>query len=67
MSNLADASLNHGLGIVTLKYVYQMIKKNDLTHQFPLFTILHRISFENEDPRTLLNIFMNNAVSPITA
>ncbi|CAA9990954.1 glycerol-3-phosphate dehydrogenase, putative [Plasmodium knowlesi strain H] len=52
-------------GIVTLKYVYQMIKKNDLTHEFPLFTILHKISFENGDPRELLNIFMNNTVSGI--
>ncbi|CAG9472232.1 glycerol-3-phosphate dehydrogenase, putative [Plasmodium vivax] len=54
-------------GTVTLKYVYQMIQKNNLTHEFPLFTVLHKISFENEDPRALLNIFMNYTVSPIAA
>ncbi|GAW83544.1 glycerol-3-phosphate dehydrogenase [Plasmodium gonderi] len=52
-------------GIVTLKYVYQMIKENNLTNKFPLFTVLHKISFEDEDPNELLKTFMNNVVSPI--
>ncbi|SBT48536.1 glycerol-3-phosphate dehydrogenase, putative [Plasmodium ovale wallikeri] len=52
-------------GIVTLKYVYQMIRENNMTHKFPLFTILYKISFENEEPTSLLKTFMNCAVSPI--
>ncbi|SBS98267.1 glycerol-3-phosphate dehydrogenase, putative [Plasmodium ovale curtisi] len=52
-------------GIVTLKYVYQMIRGNNMTHKFPLFTILYKISFENEEPTSLLKTFMNSAVSPI--
>ncbi|KAI4834885.1 glycerol-3-phosphate dehydrogenase NAD [Plasmodium brasilianum] len=52
-------------GTVTLKYVYQMIKESNATHEFPLFTILHKISFENEEPTNLLKTFMNYTISTV--
>ncbi|CRH02591.1 glycerol-3-phosphate dehydrogenase, putative [Plasmodium relictum] len=52
-------------GTVTLKYVYQMIREKNLTEKFPLFTVLHKISFENEEPSNLLKTFMNNRIIPL--
>ncbi|CAD2104671.1 glycerol-3-phosphate dehydrogenase, putative [Plasmodium vinckei lentum] len=52
-------------GIVTLKYAYDMIKKNELTEKFPLLTILYQISFENKDPSELIKAFMTPTISPI--
>ncbi|CZT99323.1 glycerol-3-phosphate dehydrogenase [Plasmodium falciparum NF54] len=52
-------------GTVTLKYVYHMIKEKNMTNEFPLFTVLHKISFENEDPSSLLKTFMNNKINQL--
>ncbi|KNG75039.1 glycerol-3-phosphate dehydrogenase [Plasmodium falciparum IGH-CR14] len=53
-------------GTVTLKYVYHMIKEKNMTNEFPLFTVLHKISFENEDPSSLLKTFMNNKINQLS-
>ncbi|CRG97731.1 glycerol-3-phosphate dehydrogenase, putative [Plasmodium gallinaceum] len=52
-------------GTLTLKYIYQMIREKDLTKDFPLFTILHKISFEKEEPLNLLKTFMDNRMAPL--
>ncbi|VEV59096.1 glycerol-3-phosphate dehydrogenase, putative [Plasmodium vinckei vinckei] len=52
-------------GIVTLKYAYDMIQKNELTDKFPLLTILYQISFENKDPSELIKAFMTPTISLI--
>ncbi|VWU51158.1 glycerol-3-phosphate dehydrogenase, putative [Hepatocystis sp. ex Piliocolobus tephrosceles] len=52
-------------GIVTLKYVYKMISEKNLTHKFPLFTVINKISWENENPEALLKTFMIDDIIPI--
>lgn len=52
-------------GTVTLKCVYELIEAKGYANQFPLFSVLYRISFKNEDPHNLINSFKTDKVSPI--
>lgn len=51
-------------GTVTLKCVYEFIKMNGREKEFPLFEVLYKISFENEEAEILIKTFMTETIVP---
>merc|ERR1719453_1425850 len=43
-------------GTLTAKEVNQVLKMKSLTHEFPLFTAVYKISYEGQAPETITNI-----------
>lgn len=47
-------------GIHTAKEVYQVLEKNNLKKEFPLFSVIYEISFENRNPSDIYKVFSTN-------
>lgn len=52
-------------GTVTLKCVYEYLKEKGHEKKFPLFDVLYKISFLNEEPTNLIKTFMTETVVPL--
>lgn len=48
-------------GIHTAKEVYQVLEKNNLKKEFPLFSVIYEISFENRNPSDIYKVFSTNS------